>query len=173
MGLPISGTVPTGKEGRIITVDQDDEDLDFRIFRLGYMNDPQRRSATFLTRTSSRQQHQGLTRATIFPQPSGSAMSGPAMRDTLMGIYPSVEEAFSRINDEGWASCAISRDFAVGRSKETPQVRTLMYRGRPVGVALGLKFQHFLINKEDEYLSEALQEAGFPFEVDETDAKTS
>lgn len=171
--LPISGTVAQGAEGPVIQVDQEDPELDFRIFQLGYMNDEGRRDARFITRASTRQQHQGLTRGTLHPQPANNAMLGVPMRDLLMGVYPDVDEAFKRINEGGWSSCAISRDFAVGRSQETPQVRTLLYRGRAVGVALGLKFQHFLVNKEDAYLAEALQEAGFPFEVDETDAKTS
>ena len=174
MALPIAGSVKAGKEGEVITVNQDDEDLDFRIFRLGYINDDYRQQATFLSRASTRQQHQGLTRGSIHPQPGGTLMHGEPMRNLLMGIYPPVEEAFDKINNQGWSSCAISRDFAVGRNKETPQVRLLYYRGRAVGVALGLKFQHFLVNKEDEYLTEALQEAGFPFEVDEeTNAKAS
>ena len=39
MALPIAGSVKAGKEGEVIIVNQDDEDLDFRIFRLGYIND--------------------------------------------------------------------------------------------------------------------------------------
>lgn len=166
--LPLQRVTAEDVLGETITVDQDDPDLNFRIFRLGYCNLSYDRRAIFYTRAPARQQHQGLTGQTIHPQMANRHFWSKDMTNLLLGVYPTIEEAFKRINDN-WVSCAISRDFAIGRSEEIPQLRTLLYRGRNVGVALGQKFQHFLINENDEYLAEALQEAGFPFEVDKNE----
>lgn len=162
--LPLHRRVPEDKLGETILVPQDDVTLNFRDFALGYGNDTVRKRCTYYTRGTFRQQHQGLTYGMIDGMNAAFFLS-ENMEDLLFGRYPTVDEAFKRINEDGWTSCAVSRQFAVGRG--TPAtLRTLLYRGRTVGVAVGKTFKHFLIDAENEYLAEALQEAGFPFEVD-------
>lgn len=157
--------VQTGKH-QAITVDADDERFNFRRFPLGYVNDSRRKSATFYVRGTYRQQHQGFHYSTVEPQMREGLAMHTDLEDTFFDRFPTIEEAFRRVNEDGWSICAISRDFAVGRHDEMQALRVLYYRGRPVGVTLAGRFEHFIVDPANEYLSEALTEAGFPFVLD-------
>lgn len=174
---PEDGTTP-----KMETFEIDDVRLNFRRFRLGYMNvsaatygDPKALggNAMFLSRDSVRQQIQGLTRRSIITDdgPAGGNLGeypffSSGFEDMLFDRYPDLSTAMERMS-QGWTSVAISRQFALGTDKKYPGLTVLNYRGRTVGMALGKKFPHFVIGTSNEYLKEALTEAGFPFKVEE------
>lgn len=160
--------LPVNSKNPVITVDADDERFNFRRFPMGYVNDSRRKSATFFMRGTYRQQHQGFHYSTVEPAMREDLSVSMDLENTFFDRYPPIEAAFRRINEEGWAICAISRDFAVGRHPEMQALRVLYYRGRPVGVALGASFKNFIVDPANQYLSEALTESGFPFVIDET-----
>ena len=166
---------PIQRRGRsvakLIRFSIDDQDLNFRIFKVGYMNDVQFKSAAFFSRATTRQQVQGLVPENLVTSGlrSDFAFQAQEFEDMLFGVYPTVGEAFDRLNNLGWSSVAISADFAVARDRDTPQLRQLLYRGRVVGIALGSKFKEFVVGSSNQYLTEVLTEAGFPFVVDDGD----
>lgn len=166
------------------TFDIDNPDLNFRKFPLGYVNvGPSEYygtmvgKAVFVERDTTRQQIQGLTkRGLIDPNIVNNGLGrgglddhtfyGQHFEDMLFGRYPTIEEALRRIEVDGWLSCAIGRNFAVGRHEDIKPLRTILYRNRVIGIAVGKKFKHFLVDSRDAYLGEVLQEAGLPFEIE-------
>lgn len=161
-------TYPRDETTKIIEVDVEDPDLNFRVFKVGYLNDPITRRCSFLTRATRRQQTQGLVIENLGGMQELDYRAGhsKAFEDMLFERYPTIEEAMNRLNNEKWTSVAISRVFALACDPDIKLLRSLMYRGRRVGVALGSSFSEFLIDKKDEYLKEVLTEAGFPFRVE-------
>lgn len=145
-----------------------DPDLNFRIFSVGYLNDRYTKRAAFLTRNTRRQQTQGIIPGNLggFEMLDHRAANTKEFADMLFERYPTIDEALAMINEGGWLSVGISKNFALERDHDIKLLRSLMYRGRRVGVSLGTKFNEFLIDKKDEYLKEVLQEAGFPFRVE-------
>ena len=169
------GNVP----GKAYAFDIDDPKLNFRRFRVGYINVPaplingkgaEGGYATFLTRDTVRQQIQGLTRRSMVTgqgqNPGEYLFFSQDFEDMLFDRYPSLSDAMAMM-DKGWTSVAISRLFAIGTDKKYPGLTVLSYRDRTVGLAIGRKFPHFVIDTTNEYLKEALAEAGFPFKVEE------
>ena len=160
--------VHSSKRPPDLVVDIDDPDLNFRIFRVGYINDRRSKNTAFLTRHTRRQQTQGLS----VPHLTGGEMldhlafNSKEFEDMLFGRYPTVDEALRMINDDQWMAVGISHNFALARDMDIKLLRSLLYRGRRVGVSLGSKFSEFLVDKKDEYLKEVLQDAGFPFRVE-------
>lgn len=165
--------------GKPYAFDIDDPTLNFRRFRVGYINVPAALavgretpggSCMFLTRDTVRQQIQGLTRRSMMSANGNPLGEYPffsqQFEDMLFDRYPSLEEAMDMMG-AGWSSVAISRLFAIGTDKKYPGLTVLMYRDRTVGLAIGRKFPHFVIDTSNEYLKEALAEAGFPFKVEE------
>lgn len=151
-----------------VEVPINDPDLNFRLFKIGYINDTRTKSTAFLMRHTRRQQTQGIVLANLSGagQISQRCLNEMAFADMLFGRYPTADQALQMINNDGWTSVGISQYFAMARDEDIRLLRYLMYRGRRVGVALGEKFTEFLVDKNDEYLKEVLQEAGFPFRVE-------
>lgn len=145
------------------TVSQDDPSLNFRLFEVGYINDGHGKAAVWPQRTTARQQHQGLSGALL--NVNNRVMFGTGFVDMIAGRYPDRETAMKMLADD-WFSVAISPDFAVGRSRDHGAIRILLYRGREVGVAVGAKAKMFVLNEEDAYLGDLLEEQGLPFEID-------
>lgn len=171
---PLRPTVPEKQE----TFDLDDPSLNFRRFRVGYLNQPNSLSgskapggsAVFVTRDTNRQQLQGLNRRALFANNNGLgeySFFSQEFEDMLFDRYPTVEEALAMIMEDDWTSVAVSRSFAIGVEPEHKGLRLLKYRGRTVGLAVGKSFAHFVVDNSDKYLREALTEAGFPFVVEE------
>lgn len=159
---------PNGRATEVYEVSQTDQDLNFRVFKLGYLNDSRSKRAGFVFRQTKRQQVQGIS----FQQLGGLvglsdfAVYGSEFEDMLFERYPTVDEAMKRLNEQDWQSVGISRFFAIQADPDIKLLRSLMYRGRRVGVALGTKFSEFLIDERDQYLAEVLSEAGFPFRTE-------
>lgn len=166
-----------------ITVELDHPDLNFRKFKVGYLNfkrQPNRLAANtskgqafYIVRDTNRQQVQGLATRNLyynsadrgFVPISQNVMFNDGFADMMMNKYPTVQEALDMI-EAGWDSVAVSSVFAIGTSKASPKLRLLEYRGRTVGLAIGKKFQHFVVDGADEYLTEVLKSSGFPFIVE-------
>jgi hypothetical protein len=70
------------------------------------------------------------------------------LRQTILGQYPSFEEAIDLVKDEHWERCAFSRGFAVNRSG------SLLYKQRIVGSydKIVTLMEHY------KYLTEYLEE---------------
>lgn len=145
-------------------VPQDSPDLNFRIFDVGYINDKTSRVAVWPQRSTARQQHQGLTASVL--NISNRAMFGSGFVEMMRYEYPSRAEAMRMLAEDNWTSVAISPDFAVATSDEHSAVRVLQYRGRTVGVAVGRAATAFVLNEEDAYLADQMEEQGLPFEID-------
>ena len=171
---PLRPAMPEQQE----SFDIDDPTLNFRRFRVGYINHPNslRGSATeggsaeFVSRDTVRQQIQGLNRRALIANNNNLneyLFFSKEFEDMLFDRYPTVEEALKMLMEGGWTSVAVSRSFAVGMDPQHKGLRVLRYRGRTVGLAVGKKFAHFVVDGTDKYLREALTEAGFPFVVEE------
>lgn len=153
-----------------LTVPLNDPDLNFRIFNVGYINDVQYKQAHFLTRGTVRQQVQGLTPRALFTGNGriDDRLSGSKeFEDMLFKRYPTPEEAFQRLTEEGWNSVAIGQHIAVGRDRDHKSLFKLFYRNQAVGIALGKKFSSFTLEEEYTFLKEVLQEEGVPFTLED------
>jgi len=144
-----------------------DPALNFRIFHVGYINDPYRLTADFMVRNTARQQIQGLQTRALFSasgnRVSNQALNGQALEDMLLQKYPTPKEAFDMIHNKGWISVGVSSQFAVGRDMKIKSLFKLFYRGTPVGLAIGKNFENFTLDDEYLYLKEVLAEEGIPF----------
>lgn len=141
---------------------QDDPELNFRIFDIGYINCKRAKAAMYPQRNPNRQQHQGLSGALL--NLSNNTVRGSGFVEMIQNVYPDRKDVPKMLED-GWSSVAISQDFAIGVG-EHRAVRNLLYRGRVIGVTVGRTFKSFILNEEDAYLGDLLEEYGFPFEID-------
>jgi len=163
----------------------DDPDANFRLFRVGYQNlvFGDIRRAVFLVRAPVRQQRQGLCERQLYVEGEDATaqreldlngngnysyryMLLKSFDDMLAGRYPDLQQAFRMLDEEGWDRVAVSHNFAVGKDRDINALRFVLYRGRKVGVALERPLA-FLIDKDNEYLAEALQETGIKFKVND------
>lgn len=163
-------------EGEAWTFEVDDPAVNFRLFRVGYINAdrsvfPSRGhqgqgQALYVVRDTTRQQLQGLTRrsCTISGNPINDALfMSSCFENMLMNRYPTPEEASRLMSEDGWTSCAVSRDFAIGTDPKYPGLKTLMYRDDAIGLALGKNKVTFQVDTDKRYLKEVLELSGFPF----------
>lgn len=157
---PVGGKIAKDKG---ITVAANDLDLNYRIFRLGYMNDDSNKIASYLIRQGRRQQVQGLTAATIGGFADPASMYRQGFEDMLFDKYPKPSSAMTMLQD-GWLSVAISRDFAIGADKDFKKLNKLYYRNIPVGVTMG--DAAFSLADEYKFLAEVTKEHNIPFTLE-------
>lgn len=106
------------------SVDSDDEKLDISSISIGYVNvsSPDCLCAVYLKRQPLRRFKQGIEMGTLSQTPlwknheiSTQTILSYGFVDAVLGRFPSVDEALTRITKNGWISVAISRDVALRR----------------------------------------------------------
>lgn len=156
------------KKSERLHVDQTDPNLNYRLFRLGYVNDEATRSAHYLSRAGRRQQVQGIAPGTLLgvPQRDATFIYRAGFEDMLFDRYPTPKEAVQRLNhaDEPWVKVGISRDFAVGVDADFKKLQKLFYRDIAVGVTMGESA--FSLADDYKFLAEVTKEHNIPFTLE-------
>lgn len=113
-------------------VHPEDDDLDISSIRVGYINlaEPNHRLAVYLKREPLRRYKQGieferLTQKVLRDGVSyvnANQLSCKGFVDSVLGIYPSLDQAVTWITKNNWHSVAISRDIALKHEGELLKV---------------------------------------------------
>ena len=148
------------KEEAMLRLPADDPELNFRLFRLGYLNDATRHTAFYVTRQPRRQQGQGLGHGVLNNIHDGTFWT-QAFEDMLFGKYPTPASAQDMLQSGEWYKVAISRDFAVARDDDFSSLMKLYYRDAPVGISLSNS--KFELAPKFSFLKEVASENNIPF----------
>lgn len=145
-----------GEEGNCIL--DTDEGFSLRLPPLGYLNvEGGEKISKFAKRAAVRRWKQGLYHRDLI---MGTRQNIPreiirssAMRNMLLNIYPTKEEAFESLQNARRGGVAFSKNFSIEK-KELGNFM-LRYKGVDVGFADDLDFK---LGKGFEYLQESLEE---------------
>lgn len=156
------------KKSERLLVDQTDPELNYRLFRLGYVNDDATRTAAYISRAGRRQQVQGIVANTLVGVPlrDNSFIYRAGFEDMLFGRYPTPKEAVARLTDdnEPWSKVGITRDFAIGVDADFKKLHKLFYRDIAVGVTMGETA--FSLAEDYKFLAEVTKEHNIPFTLE-------
>lgn len=152
-----------GHNGQSVDLGVGFEDFSLEPVRLGYINDKQRRDATYVTRTAARHYKQGLNATNIRGIKFPVKLLSFGLYRAIIGKYPSKSFALEQVICGEVRASAFCRDFAFRRDKRLSEgTVVLAYRDRPVGTA---KYNEeaglvtYQLNESYTFLKEALEES--------------
>lgn len=130
--------------------------------KLGYVNCPKRRDATYLARNPVRYYKQGTNNSVLKSLKFGVHYLSYALYKTMKNKYPTKEAAFEQVVCGERIACAFCRDFAFSLKGSKGDVITLEYRDRRVGTAKLNKEAGAIVATllpEYDFLKETLEES--------------
>jgi len=126
--------VPDARYNPYETIMVTDDDFDFRVPRLGYVN--YINEALWVTRKPERRQKAAIHRNTLNINSDrhnvNSVMQSDFFGEMILDIYPTMAEAI-KICEEGVDSWAFDKDMCVRWSDATRALMFLCYKGRDIG----------------------------------------
>ena len=148
---------------KTMEIDIRESDFNCRNYTLGYANIPE--GAAYFSRTPSRTNPQGLCNQNMLRDGQGdrhvnflNLVGTQEFRDMLVGKYPTYEEVVAKVlGDRKVPIYAFTRQLAVGRHTDIPELLMLYYKGVAVGWGTS---SVFTVSKMFTHLKEVMQEHG-------------
>ena len=172
--------LPLARErAEVVRIPMTDPSLTYSKMRLGYINF-ESGGAAFLARSSLRRNRQGLCSDNVVSVNNnevqfnfGNELYKDSLKNTLLGKYPSFEEALDRVASEKKkrqpnglvavpsysTGVAFNKQLAIRR--KDLNLFFLMYKGHAIDVSVGVP-KAFTLPEEYTHLREVVAEAGVP-----------
>ncbi len=135
--------------------------FDIAPFAMGFVNDE--KGCFYVARTPARQQKQGLSSDTcsacdVYGERKSFAvvLNSSGFPDMVSGVYPNLAQAVRTLTGGKIKSIAISREFALARDAELPELTYLYHKNKKVGFLRGTDVS---LSVKYTYLKESLDEA--------------
>lgn len=152
-----------GQNGYIKDLGAGFENFDLSPVKLGYLNCPKRRDATYVSRNPVRYYKQGFNNSVLRSLKFGVHYLSYALYKTVKNKYPTKESAFEQVVCGERISCAFCRDFAFTiKGAKSESILVLEYRDRRVGTAKLNQEAGAIVATllpEYEFLKETLEES--------------
>ena len=151
IGEDFSTTFTYLSNGRMSVIPDIRKVVDFNIqpVPLGYINLGEK--AVYLRRIPRRRWKQGLSSDSLDKRIGAHALRSRSMANCILGRYPSLEKALSRVKD-GLFSSAFDRDWAVSAGVVNPDLK---YKGVVVGIVDNDNVPR--LSLDNQYLHECLE----------------